>query len=106
MMGSTLLREKWWLLLNTISLLAFLVLASKTWIEPELKGVQAASGGAGVVWALTALPVLVGMILIDLVWFARAVIRAVKLQDRRPMFVALATSAVWSLAVLYDQLRH
>jgi hypothetical protein len=68
----------WWLIFNAAALGVFLVLASRTWLEPELRGISGANGGAGVVWALTALPVLFGTFLLDLIWFASRQIRRSK----------------------------
>lgn len=99
-------REKWWLLFNLIALGAFILLASKAWLEPELKDVPGANGGAGVFWALTALPILLATFVTDLVWFGRAVAHAIAAKDRQPMWGALGCAAVWMLAVVFDQFHH
>lgn len=47
----------WWLLANVAVAGAFLGVASFSWIEPELAEYPGASGGAAVVWFMTAVPV-------------------------------------------------
>jgi len=48
----------WWLLANVVVAGAFLGVASFSWIEPELADYPGASGGAAVVWFMTAVPLL------------------------------------------------
>ena len=51
-------RTAWWLLANVAAAGAFLGVASFSWIEPELADYPGASGGAALVWFMTAVPVL------------------------------------------------
>ena len=98
--------EKWWLIANAAGIALFLYLASKTWIEPELKGLQVATGGAAVVWAFSALPVMLLFLLVDLVWFGRASYRAVKYNAIAPLAVVFLAGAAWVAAAYFDNIHH
>lgn len=54
-----------YLILNVMGALLFLAVASKTWIEPEVADIPGASGGAGIVWFLSAVPIFVLFVLLD-----------------------------------------
>jgi len=99
-------RERWWLLFNLVALGTFLVFAAQTWLEPELKGVSGPNGGAGVVWVVTALPILFVALIADLIWLVRAVAHGITTKDRQPIWLALGCAAIWVLVVAYDQFRH
>lgn len=71
---------------NIIGAAAYVWLSSLTWLEPELRGEDVARAGDAMVWAMTALPVLVGFALADLVWLIR---RAGTDQSRRPTLLAM-----------------
>lgn len=103
----TVRREKWWLAANAIGLIAFLHLASKTWIEPELRGLNAAARGGGTfVWTLSAMPVLLVFLFVDIAWLAKAVVRGIESRDWRPIMVVVVTAAIWAGAVALDQFNH
>ena len=85
--------DSWWLLCNAIGAAAYLWLSSQIWIEPELRGQDVARSGDAMLWATTALPVLVVSILANLVWFIR---RAGQGRTRQTlMLVAL----LWTLVL-------
>ena len=102
----TMRREKWWLIFNGLAVISFLIEASQTWIEPELRVVPGASGGEAFVWGLSALPILLGAFVIDLVWLGFGIGRAVKHRDLKPMAAALTTAAVWLVVILFDGAHH
>ena len=58
----------WWLWIgaNILGIVCFLYLAVPTWVEPELANEPGASSGESVVWAFSALPILVIGILMHL----------------------------------------
>jgi hypothetical protein len=64
-------RDKWWIVANLFGATIYTLLASLTWIEPELRGEEVARAGAAIVWASSALPVLIAFVVADLVWFVR-----------------------------------
>ncbi len=66
-------RSAWWIAGNIVAILLYLYLSSWTWLEPELRGEDVATGGDAVVWALSAFPVLVVAMVMNLavvVWGA------------------------------------
>lgn len=58
------------MIVNLIWIVVFLILASTSWIEPELANVPGANGGDTFVWFATTVPVLVLFLLSNLVWLA------------------------------------
>ena len=90
-------RDKWWLAANALGAMAYLWLSSRTWIEPELRGESVGRAGAAVVWFDTALPVFIGFVIADLVWFLRGARRG---QSRQPvMLVAI----LWVVVIVVDR---
>ena len=66
-------RSAWWIAGNIVAILLYLYLSSRTWLEPEFRGEDVATGGDAVVWALSALPVFVVAVVANLavvVWGA------------------------------------
>ena len=95
-----------WLTANVTSVPVFLALASRSWIEPELKDVPGASGGAFIFWGLTALPLFAAFMLANLIWAGLGV--AEGLRRRRWIGATLAFMAivVWVAAFVFDGLHH
>jgi hypothetical protein len=83
--ASSFSRDKWWLIANAVGAAVYVWLSSWTWLEPELRGQDVARAGDAMVWAMTALPVLVGFALADLVWLIRRVRTG---QSCQPMLLA------------------
>jgi hypothetical protein len=99
-------REKWWLVANAFGVFAFLHMATKTWREPELRGVEIATSGVALVWAFTALPVLVSFFAINTVWLVLGDHQRNKTGDWRQLTVAIGVVAVWVGVAVLDQLNH
>ncbi len=91
---------------NLAGIVAFLRLASVTWIEPELKDFPGASGGAAIVWGLTALPVFLAFTLANLIWSAIEIRGALKTHDWRPLLFSVLTLAAWIVAFVFDGVHH
>lgn len=94
--------NRWWLwlALNAGGIALFFALAVKTWIEPELANVPGASGGAALVWSLSALPVFLLFIVANLVAGFRA------WRGRQgAIFVSLMLVA-WIAAFYFDGIHH
>jgi hypothetical protein len=89
--ASSFSKDKWWLVANVIGAAAYVWLSSQTWLEPELRGETVARAGDAIVWAMTALPVLLGFALVDLVWLIRRVRSGQSLQ---PILLAALLWAV------------
>jgi hypothetical protein len=95
-----------WLIANLMMASLFLLLASRTWIEPELAGVPGASGGAGVVWFVTALPVAGAAALVNLVAVVWALAFRIKHFAWPASSVAWFGLLVWLAAIVLDNSRH
>jgi hypothetical protein len=78
--------DKWWLVANVLGAAAYVWLSSWTWLEPALRGEEVARAGDAVVWSMTALPLFVGFMVADGVWFIR---RAQQGQSRKPLLLAV-----------------
>ena len=96
--ASSYAKDKWWLVANAFGAMAYLWLSSRTWIEPELRGEDVGRAGAAVVWFDTALPVFIGFVIADFVWFLRGTRRG---QSRRPMMLA---AILWVVVIGLDRL--
>lgn len=99
-------QEKWWLGANLVGVGLFLWFASRTWLEPQLRGELVATGGDGVIWTLTALPVLGVFFLADLVWLLLATRRGIQTKDWLSATVVSSVAVIWITAAIFDQLRH
>jgi hypothetical protein len=95
-----------WIAANAVGMGIFLAMASSTWIEPELKDVPGASGGAPVVWALTALPVFAAFMLANLIWTGFGLAELVRLKRWMTCALALGTVVLWIGAFVFDAAHH
>lgn len=94
------------LVANTVLSLAFLLMASQTWIEPELANVPGASGGAGVVWFLVAVPIAVLAAILNagvLAWSCTVRLRSGTWPA--PWFSWFVV-LVWVAALVFDNAHH
>jgi len=84
----------------------YLAFASSCWIEPRLADIPGASGGAPIVWGLTAFPILILFCILDALWilFACGVFLRKKRWILHPSF--LLVPACWAVAVCIDFSRH
>lgn len=85
---------------NCIAIFFYLRNASLAWAIPEEAGLDPATLGPSMVWGLGALPILLGFILVDGVWWYIAVSR------RTQKWPVLAGSLFWGIAVLVDFMHH
>lgn len=97
-------RASAWLAANLVGAGAFLIVASHSWVEPELAHYPGAAGGGAVVWVLSALPILVGFVLVNLgvlasVYFFRT-------SSQHIATVTFASLAIWFAAFVLDGLHH
>jgi hypothetical protein len=95
-----------WLVSNLLAAGAFLLVASRTWIEPELAHVPGASGGAGVVWFMTAVPVFVIATLLNLAVFAWCCIARLRRRAWPVTWPSWLVVLVWAAALVFDNSRH
>ncbi len=93
---------RFWVAANIVGATAFLWLASKTWIEPQLRGEDVARGGDAVVWACTALPVLIAFLVLDGVWLTLVVVRLAKTQAWRSASPLAASAILWLGVICVD----
>ncbi|TMP38131.1 hypothetical protein [Pseudoalteromonas rubra] len=98
--------EKQFLIFNLLGACAFIWIASKTWIHPELVDVGGASAGSAVVWFFTALPVLVVFLVINPVIIVFAIVRWVKARSWPLTYVSLLSLLIWPLVIMIDSSRH
>ncbi|MGR4863414.1 hypothetical protein [Caulobacter sp. LARHSG274] len=91
-----------WVAANLVGVATFLWLASRTWIEPELRGEDVAGGGDAVVWVVTAMPVLAAVFALDLIWCAMVFTKVAKTRTWRALSPLAAMAFLWLCAVLID----
>ena len=95
------------IVLNVMGVIAYLALASRCWIEPELAGVPGASGGAGAVWFFSAFPILVLFLALDSLWVLSGCLMCyIKKQTwmLHPAFLIVPVN--WAVAVVIDFSQH
>ena len=94
------------MVINAIGIICYLWLASVCWMEPELANVPGASGGAPIVWGLTALPVLGLFCILDIFWFlfACGIFLTKKRWILAPSFWLVPLC--WAVAVFIDFSQH
>jgi hypothetical protein len=97
-------RHRWWFAVNLVGLAVYLWLASRTWLEPELRGENVGQAGDAIVWALTALPVLMFAAVANVVWFIMQTIRRPKDDQAWVGPAGLVIAGLWVIAFLVD--RH
>jgi len=91
---------------NLIAIVAFMLVASNEWIEPELADVPGASGGAGIVWVLVVFPIFLGCGLLDLMWVILVCFVCKWKEMWRLGLAFLPILAVWLGALYVDGLHH
>ena len=95
-----------WLIANIMGVAVFLALASRSWIEPKLKDVPGANGGAFIFWGLTALPVFAAFMLANLLWAGLGVAEGLRCRQWIGCMLALVAIGVWVAAFIFDGLHH
>jgi hypothetical protein len=95
-----------WVVVNTLVAAVFLAIASFSWIEPELEHIPGASGGQGLVWFVTAVPVFALAVFMNVA----AMAWAFALRWRRGVWPATSfvwvNVALWFAVLLMDNSRH
>jgi len=95
-----------WLAVNLAAAVVFLLLASPSWVEPQVAELQGASGGAALVWMMGALPWLAAVALVDaiaLLWFTLRRLRRGQWPIGPPGWLV---ALIWVAALAIDQLHH
>jgi hypothetical protein len=76
------------------------------WIEPQLRDVPGASGGAAFVWAFGPLKILIAFVLADFVWTAVVEIRSSRGRRLKNLVVPLLVLFGWAATFVFDELHH
>jgi len=100
--------DRWWLWMvaNLIGMALFLECAVKTWVQPELVNEPGVNSGEGIIWGLTALPILLVFVLAHFVFG----IVAHRQRERNgswrgEMFVG-STLVIWVAVFFFDNAHH
>ena len=89
-------RDGAWLGLNSIVALVFLILSSRQWREPELRGdPDVATGGPGIAFSVILVGVVGPLFLLNLAWLARAAWTSLPRRDWTPLLVFAGTAVGW-----------
>ena len=92
---------------NLIGILVFLEWsAACCWIEPELKDVPGASGGAAFVWGFGPFLVFTAFVLANLGWAAVPEIISRRERHWRYLVTPFLMLAAWGAAFVFDGLHH
>jgi hypothetical protein len=98
--------QLYWVIPNLIGMALFLWFASRTWLEPKLRGVAEASAGDAFVWGVTAFPILAVFIIVNAVWLIRLVYQGLKTKRWLTMWAFALISVLWLTAFMLDGLQH
>jgi hypothetical protein len=96
-----------WVVANLIGMFVFLEWsAACCWIEPELKDMPGASGGAAFVWGFGPFLIFAAFMLANLGWAAMPDI--IKWRERRwrSYIAPLLMLSLWGAAFVFDGLHH
>jgi hypothetical protein len=99
-------RTAWWLSANAAAACAFLAVASLWWIEPELADIPGASGGAGVLWFMTAVPIFVVSSVGNFCTFGWALLRRRSAGNWPFGLGAWLIPLLWLAVIIFDSSRH
>jgi hypothetical protein len=91
------------LVLNIISAMVYVYAAMPSWVIPEerAQGLYTVTGEP-VVWAVRALPILAGFVLINIIWGAYICAK----RKWRSSFLWLSAVLVWLVAIWVDFSHH
>lgn len=95
-----------WLAVNAFGAGAFLIVASTSWIEPELAHIPGAGGGAAFVWFFTAVPLFFLFVLLNigiLLWVR--IIRGKQGLSPNSKFLWVSL-LIWLIALALDNMHH
>ncbi|WP_140637472.1 hypothetical protein [Methylibium rhizosphaerae] len=95
-----------WLIGNALVAAAFLFAASHTWIEPELADVPGASGGAGAVWFMTAVPIFILATVVNFAVLTWCCVMRLKRGAWPATWSSWLVVFVWVAVLLLDNSRH
>lgn len=99
------LRKRWlWASLNLAGMILFLKVGSALWVQPGEEGMPGGPGDA-VSFFLTAVPILVAFLLLDLAALAWILVRTPRADRPRVMAVWVAVAALWCGVVAFDHHR-
>ena len=92
--------------INGFGAVAFLMVASRFWVEPELAGISGASGGAAIGWFFMAAPIFLVLVLFNIGVCIWAVIVCRK-QGSWPLSNLVWLSIpMWLFALVIDTWHH
>jgi hypothetical protein len=94
------------ILLNVVGALSYLALASRTWLEPELAGVEVARGGDAFVWFLSAMPILAVFVAINFSVVLFHLFSYLRKRKWRLGAAALSVPILWAIVVYIDFSHH
>lgn len=99
-------RTAWYLAANIVGACIFLLLASRSWVGPELANTPGASGGDAFVWFFTAVPILLLFVLFNIAVFVWAGIARHRQHQWPLSWLSWLSVAIWLSAVFVDNAHH
>ena len=95
-----------WLAANTALAVAYVLVASSSWTEPEVRDIPGASAGAPIVWGLTAVPLFLLSVVGNLAVFAWTWRRQSRSGQWPAGIWAWGVPLIWIGALVVDFAHH
>ena len=92
-------------LLNICGALAYLYCASEVWADPQLANIPGAGAGDPIIWGLSALPILLLFLMMNVLFLLWVLFSSVRRRKLRLSFVYAATPVAW-VGILYIDYSH
>ena len=91
---------------NALGIILYLVAASFSWRIPEedRAGLSPATAGSALVWASSALPLLIVAVIANTIWITALVKTGNANRNMKRMFVLVALA--WTIAIIIDFWHH
>jgi hypothetical protein len=102
----SIVRTVWYLATNFVGASVFLLIASRSWIEPELADIPGASGGQGIVWFLSIAPILLFFVSLNFTTLCWAIVSRFEHGQWPLSKLSWLSVPVWLCVVFLDNAHH
>jgi hypothetical protein len=102
----SIVRTVWYLAANVVGACAFLLIASRSWIEAELADIPGASGGQAFVWFISIAPILLLFVSLNVTTVCWAIVSRFRHGLWPLSKLCWLSVPVWLCVVFVDSAHH